>query len=187
MDKKIKINLILFILLEAACFAAGTWLFWKNENLFKTIVTEKEANRNLELKISNYDKVESEYSKLEEKEEIAWRFTSKEEPVFFIKEVEEAAFKSGVEMEMEIYEQQATSKKEKEEQEKAKKAGEIPLAFSLKTKSNLTSFIRFLVKLENLGKYADLKKIGLEKRSIKANKDAPAEEYLGGEIIIFAR
>jgi hypothetical protein len=187
MDKKIKINLFVFLLLELAFIAAGFWLFWKNDNLSKEVIKAKEADRNLELKISNYDKIASEYAKLEEKEEIAWRFTSKDEPVFFIKEVEKAAVESNLELTIEVYEPKFTSKKEKEEQEKIKKEGKAPLAFSLTTKSNLTSFLRFLIKLENLGKYADLKTIGLEKRTLQANKEAPIEEYIEGKIVIYAR
>jgi len=187
MNRKIKMNLVVFLLLEIIFLAVGAWLFWKNEHLLQEIVQNKEASRNLELKILNYDKIEGEYTKLEKEEEIAWRFVSKDNPVFFIKEVETAAVESGANLEIDLYKPKISSKKDKEDQEKARKEGTVPLAFVLSTKGNFNSFLKFLVKLENLDKYASLEKVNLEKRTTKANKDTPAEEYIVGEIVIFAK
>jgi len=57
MNRKIKMNLVVFLLLEIIFLAVGAWLFWKNEHLLQEIVQNKEASRNLELKILNYDKI----------------------------------------------------------------------------------------------------------------------------------
>ncbi|MEA3273537.1 MAG: hypothetical protein U9Q72_03010 [Patescibacteria group bacterium] len=187
MNRKLKMNLVVFLLLEIVFFAVGAWFFGKNEQLLREIIKEKKTSRNLELKILGYDKIESEYAKLAEEEEVIWRFASKDSPVSFIKEIEKAAIESETDLEIEIYKPTISSKKDKEKQEKQEKEGTVPLAFVLNTKGAFNSFVKFLVKLENLSKYASLKSINLEKQTVKANKDAPAEEYLAGEIIIFAK
>lgn len=198
--KTILIAWIVFGVLELALIGVAAWIFMENDKTVVENVAHARSVRDLELKLISYDKIRKENDELgNQGDRLAAHFTREDTVVEFLRSVETAATESGVSLTISLYDIKpaATSKKEKEKQKKEDKNAEKPLVFLLETKSSFSAFSTFLIKLENLSKYTDVKKVDVAHETVKEQvkrttgegeeQVTVTKEFAHGKIVIIAQ
>ena len=191
MDQKIKTRLILLVLIEIVFLGGASWLLFQDGEFSKKVLEEKKNIHDIELKLANYEKVENEYLKLGGKgETLAQRFTAKDDAVYFIRDIEQAAGEVGLSLEISIYKEPASAKKKTKEQLEQEAAREGELVLLLETEGSFANFMKFLIKVENLKKYIEVRKIDLVKETIKESvpgSEATSRDVLRQKVIVSAK
>lgn len=196
----LRITWIVFAVLELGLFVLAGWIFVANDRAIAENLAKARSVRDLELKLISYDKTKKENDELgNQGDRLAGRFTTEETAVDFLREIETAALDSGVSLKISLYEIKpaATSKKEKEKAKKEEKKEDKPLVFLLETKSDFSSLAQFLVRLENMPKYAEIKKVDVAHETQKEQSQRQTEqgaeqvtvtkEFARGKIVIVAK
>ncbi|MBU2025868.1 hypothetical protein KJ912_03985 [Patescibacteria group bacterium] len=190
MNGKIKKVITWLLILEVVFLGLAAPLFYMDYSLLGQALEKEEKSHNWALKLESYDKVKDEFAKLGGGgNKVKARFTGKDQAVDFISRVEQAGADLGTQFTLEAYEGKVDPKSSKSKKTEEKEIKDDELAFILKTQGSFSDFVKFLIRLENLDKYATIKRISLEKERIRVIGEAGAKEkdILSGEIIIAAK